>query len=136
MSYNARLATSQAATATTGIAVAVAGTSDGSWLDLAYAQPGSEIHARVTMTVKTTSAVMTPSIQVSNDQSTTYTYSTGTATAAGNGSEVITSAILGTNGALPWKFARVRITVSGASTVAADDKIAISWSYLRDTVTG
>lgn len=135
MSYLARLRVGQAATATKGIAVAIAGTSDGSWLDLSKVQPGTKLHALVTTVVKTSSAVMTPSVQVSDDQSTVYTLKTGTATAAGTGSTVTTNQIIETD-AIPWKFARVRITVSGASTVAADDTIAISWRYLKDPIGG
>ena len=134
MSLNSRLANAQAATAATAVTGAPGATLTGTALSLLQVEAGTTVVAKFTMSVKTSSVVLTPSLEVSYDGTNYDTIQTGTATAAGNGGAVVTKGLL-KEVAPPYRWIRGKVTVSG-TTGTADDTAAIEWNFARDTGRG
>lgn len=90
--------------------------------------------AEIAMGVKTSSLTMTPSFDVSVDNSTWLPYkqtnnAANVATAAGTGSLVTTTVVIALPNAKAWPYVRAKITTAGATAHATDDVLAIKYHW-------
>lgn len=134
MSFNSRYRTGQKALAATATGAVAAGTAkagntlpcDG--IDL------RTVAADVSMVVQTSSLTLTPSWQVSDDNSTwkdlfAQNSAANVATAAGTGSPVTTARTIAFPGTAA-RYVRAIVTTAGATAGATVDTYAISYRYL------
>lgn len=135
MSFNSRFKPAQYATAATAITGAAPQSLNGTKALVQNFCPGYEVACKFTMTVKTSSLTMTPSIQGSTDGTNWDTLQTGTATAAGTGSNVVTTTVLRHAAPPPYRYLRAVVTTA-AATGTSNDTAALAWNYVMPSFTG
>lgn len=139
MAFNPRVKQLQNAKVVTALTGTAPQVGVGNTMLMANVMPGT-LSAKMALSCKTSSITQTPSWQVSNDASTWLAVKATqnpaqVATAAGTGSQVVTTIVLLGDAALSgWRYARV-ITTTAAATAdgsTTGDAYTISYSWIQN----